>query len=61
LVAVVPILADLERNSPRPSGLRAPPKSEAGWLPTQMKKLEVAVSGPLRAMETVPSLGLAQK
>ena len=32
-----------------------PPKSSEGWSPMQMKKSEVAVSGPLRAMEIAPS------
>ena len=40
---------------PCPSGLRMPPKSSDGWSPMQMKKLWVAVSGPPRAIETVPS------
>ena len=40
---------------PWPSGLRPPPKSRAGWGPTQMKKSDVALSGVSRAMETVPS------
>jgi hypothetical protein len=30
---------------PWPSGLRAPPKSSAGWSPMQMKKSDVAVVG----------------
>ncbi|MGD0309797.1 MAG: hypothetical protein ABSC02_10945 [Acidobacteriota bacterium] len=34
----------------------APPKSSEGWSPMQMKKSKVAVSGPLVAIEIVPSL-----
>ena len=41
--------------NPWPSGFRFPPKSSAGWSPMQMKKSDVAVSGPSRAMESVPS------
>jgi hypothetical protein len=44
---------------PWPSGLRRPPKSSSGWSPTQRKKSEVAVSGPSRAIEMVPSLCLS--
>ena len=41
---------------PWPSGLRAPPKSSDGKSPMQMKKSEVAVSGPDHPMEIVPFL-----
>ena len=32
-----------------------PPKSSDGWSPMQMKKLDVAESGPPRAIDSVPS------
>ena len=41
---------------PWPSGLRLPPKSSSGWSPTQIENSFVPVSGPDRAIDSVPSL-----
>src|SRR5690606_7727260 len=44
---------------PCPSGLRPPPWSRLGVSRTTTKKLEVALSGPSRAMETTPAMWLS--
>src|SRR5204862_327311 len=52
----IPLTTRPKAANPWPSGLRLPPKSSSGWSPTQMKKSPVAVSGPSRAIDSVPSL-----
>ena len=51
----IPAITRPKAAKPCPSGLRFPPKSSSGWSPTQIKKSEVAVSGPSRAIEITPS------
>ncbi len=51
----IPFVTRPNAANPWPSALRLPPKSSSGWAPMQMKKSDVALSGPPRAMESVPS------